>query len=195
MGYYRLALSAISALLLHNESAHSDEVLAACIILSTYEMIDVVGDSLNSHLPGVASLLQARQVYGDSCGIRGACYWTWYRHEIWAAIRSGSCFSVDEKNWAPQSIESFGALTPHEVAKGVIFLFGQCIRICNKQSVLGQDSSGFEDESEGDFSRLEACLDNWKAMLPPHMTHFKTFHDAENIATGKLWFLYPQSGK
>lgn len=192
VGYYRLALAAIGSLLLHDESARSDEVLAACIILSIYEMIDVVGESLNSHLPGVASLLQERQVYGDADGIRGACYWTWYRHEIWAAILSGNCFSVDENSWEPQTLASFEGLTPHQVANRVIFLFGQCIRICNKQSWLGADSSGLGDESEAEFVRMEASLDNWNALLPPHMTHFKTVHD---LPTGQLWFPYPQSGQ
>lgn len=35
--YYRLALKAVSTLLVHPVYAHSDEVLAACIILSTYD--------------------------------------------------------------------------------------------------------------------------------------------------------------
>jgi hypothetical protein len=42
-----------------------------------YEMIDVVGESLDSHLPGVASLLESSGANGDVGGIRGACYWVW----------------------------------------------------------------------------------------------------------------------
>lgn len=198
--YYRLALNAIRRLLLHPESAQSDEVLAACIILSTYEMVDVVGDSLGSHLTGVASLLQSRQVFGDVAGIRGSCYWTWYRHETWAALQTGRRLSLDESYWQPPPLESFAHLNPEEIANRVIFIFGQCINFCNDNGT--RDYSGAEEwlrDRESKATSLERSLDEWKARLPASMTCFAAEKPSpeqlEMGMLGAMWFVFPQSGE
>ncbi|VUC35369.1 unnamed protein product [Clonostachys rosea] len=184
--YYRLALSAIRTLLLHPEYAQSDEMLAACIL---YEMIDVVGESLGSHLTGVASLLRTRQVHGNVAGIRGACYWTWYRHETWAALRTGRQMSIDETYWEPESIASFSHLTPEDVANRVIFIFGQCINYCN------DDTTGKPREAKA--AELDQALDDWKAKLPSSMTWFSTDKpEAGPVGCNHfeaMWFVFPHS--
>ncbi|OJJ03053.1 hypothetical protein ASPVEDRAFT_151621 [Aspergillus versicolor CBS 583.65] len=207
--YYRLALNAIRALLLHRDHARSDEVLAACILLSTYEMVDVAGDSLGSHLKGVASLLQARQVTGDATGIRGACYWTWYRHETWAALRTGRRMSLlDERYWRPQELESFAHLSPEEIANRVLFIFGQCISFCNDDSYNlgvspspGDGSRVWSELREGTALRLEQALHDWKAKLPLSMACFESLKgpgpmNSIDPSTGTIeamWFVFPHS--
>ncbi|RAH49739.1 uncharacterized protein BO95DRAFT_459704 [Aspergillus brunneoviolaceus CBS 621.78] len=80
--YHQLAIEALRAIIMSPALASHDAILASSIILSTYEMLDVAGETFGSHLSGVAFFLQAQNVHGDSCNIKGAAYWTWYRHEI-----------------------------------------------------------------------------------------------------------------
>ncbi|KAF4463253.1 Lysine biosynthesis regulatory LYS14 [Fusarium albosuccineum] len=184
--YYRLALNAIRSLLLHRDSAETDEVLASCIILSTYEMIDVSGDSLGSHLTGVASLLQARRVYGDVGDIRGSCYWTWYRHEVWAALRTGRRLSLDETYWQPPHLDTYHGLTPEDVGNRIIFIFGQCISFCNDNETKNCiDADQWLRLREEKACNLNQALDDWKSKLSPNMTSLKT--------SGATWFIFPQS--
>ncbi|CAG9982157.1 unnamed protein product [Clonostachys byssicola] len=155
----------------------------------SYEMIDVVGESLGSHLTGVASLLRTRQVHGNVAGIRGACYWTWYRHETWAALKTARQMSIDEAYWQPESIASFSHLTPEDVANRVIFIFGQCINYCN------DDTTGKPREAKA--VELDQALDDWKAKLPSSMAWFST----EKPEVGPMgsnhfeamWFVFPHS--
>lgn len=152
-------------------------------------MIDVVGESLGSHLKGVASLLQTRQIYGNVSGIRGACYWTWYRHEIWASLQTGRRMSLDENYWKPQDLDSFEDLTIESIANRVIFLFAQCINFCNE----GAGSSMEARHSRA--SELGQALDAWTSKLPASMSAFAVGDPtADTSVFPSLWFIYPQSG-
>lgn len=87
-------------------------------------MLDIVGDSFGSHLKGIAFFLRSRQVTGDDSGIRGAAYWTWYRHEIWASLQTGRRMFLNETYWKPQPMDSFDSLSVEVIANGAKFLFG-----------------------------------------------------------------------
>ena len=161
-------------------------------------MIDVVGESMGSHLTGVASLLQSRQVTGDATGVRGACYWTWYRHETWAALQTGRRMSLDETYWNPPPVARFDHLGPEDIANRIIFIFGRCISFYNNQADVCS-IRGSENDKHGDEAiSLERELDAWKAKLPLSMTYFVEDRlegdDADTTGHQATWFIYPQSG-
>ncbi|KAL1863950.1 hypothetical protein VTK73DRAFT_6307 [Phialemonium thermophilum] len=192
----------VRELLLHPQFAQTDEVLAACIILSTYEMIDVAGENLGSHLRGVASLLQSRQVQGDMRGIRGAAYWTWYRHEIWAALQTGRRISLNESYWEPQPVGPLGHLEIEDVANRVLFIMGQCIDFSNGHGV-GEEDLGPNELLRSRHTRavqLELALEEWYSSRPPSMACFRTEQTKldqprDETAGGfpTIWFVFPQS--
>lgn len=213
--YHQKAIKALSTLLADTECASRDEILASSIILSTYvctllsrktkadfhryEMFDVVGESFGSHLGGVAFFLQSRRVYGNQCGLQGAVYWTWYRHEIWAALQTGRQMLLDEAYWQPPPIETFEGVCVEDIANRVIFIFGQCVSFCNP----GDTGEASADEKIAARQRrvttLDAALDDWKRKLPSSMSHFfaePTASQQENASHQFpfLWFMYPQSG-
>lgn len=174
-------------------------------------MVDVAGDSLGSHLKGVASLLQARQVTGDANGIRGACYWTWYRHETWASLHTECVMSpaLDERYWRPPEVESFAHLSPEEMANRVLFIFGQCISFCNDESYVLGPAASLQDATrpwseirQATALSLEQALHDWKAKLPLSMVGFESLKGPGSIdsicpSTGTMeamWFVFPHSG-
>ena len=164
-------------------------------------MFDIVGDSFGSHLKGIAFFLQSRQVTGDASGIRGAAYWTWYRHEIWAALQSGHRMFLNETYWEPEPMDSFDNLPVESIANRAIFLFGQCVSFCNDDSLLNllQTLGGDERHHTHDHRAvaLDAALEDWKQKLPPSMSHFfagRPFDPNGSYEFPFIWFIYPQSG-
>ncbi|KIX97845.1 uncharacterized protein Z520_06623 [Fonsecaea multimorphosa CBS 102226] len=171
--YYQKALKAFSTLLMEPDSAHSDKILASSIMLSSYEMFEVVGENFGSHLRGIASLLQLWQVNGDSSGIKGVVYWTWYRSDTWAALHAGRRMFLDEHYWEPRPVDCFDDLSHEEIANRAMFLLGQCISFCNDY----QDRENAEAAEELNTrqrtrDKLRHDLEQWKRMLPPSFTRF-----------------------
>ncbi|KAL4955669.1 fungal-specific transcription factor domain-containing protein [Aspergillus filifer] len=198
IGYYQKAVRTVSALLADPTYASNDGILASSIILSTYEMLEPAGESFGSHLKGIAFFLQAHQANGDAQGIKGAAYWTWYRHEIWAALQTGRRMFLEENYWQPKQLDSFSGLSVEGIANRVLFIFGQCISFCN-DCITSQENKSDTHRQDQDHRAisLDAALERWKNMLPSSMTHF--FAERPPSADGRcpefpfMWFIYPQS--
>ncbi|OAP56016.1 hypothetical protein AYL99_10168 [Fonsecaea erecta] len=208
--YYQKALKAFSTLLMEPDSAHSDKILASSIMLSSYEMLDVVGENFGSHLRGIASLLQLWQVNGDSSGIKGVVYWTWYRSDTWAALHAGRRMFLDEHYWEPRAVDSFDDLSHEEIANRAMFLLGQCISLCNDQQDRESAETAAEELNKQQRMRdkLRNDIEQWKRMLPPSMTRFfvsqpppppqeehqqqeesTSYQHSRNISS--IWYVFP----
>ncbi|KAF6811925.1 catalytic activity protein [Colletotrichum plurivorum] len=163
LSYYRLALTAVRELLLHPH----------------YEMIDVVGENLGSHLEGVAYLLRSRQIRGDADGVRHAAYWTLYRHDIWAAMQTGRRMCLDETHWEPPPVESFEHMEIEDIANRAIFILGQCVNFSNGHGAPEDMDPGRLHQARHDAaSRLVMSLDHWQAKMPPSIATFFEIRDA-----------------
>ena len=168
----------------------------------SYEMIDVAGENLGSHLKGVASLLQSRQVQGDMRGIRGAAYWTWYRHEIWAALQTGRRISLNETYWEPHPTGTLDHLEIEDVANRALFILGQCINFSNGHGVVEDlDPDELLRSRHTRAAQLELALEEWQSNRPPSMACFRieqsmVEQSQDGTAGGfpTIWFVFPQSG-
>ncbi|KIW73157.1 hypothetical protein PV04_01295 [Phialophora macrospora] len=204
--YYQRALRAFSALLMKAESARRDEILASSILLSNYEMLAVVGDHFGSHLRGIASLLRMWNVSGDSSGVEGAVYWTWYRSDTWAALLARRRMFLDERYWEPRAVDSFDHLSHAEIANRAMFLLGQCTSFCAGDIGLetSSPSSASIEERQMRMFKLQDALEQWKRMLPLSMTQFVAeranpggpsdnepqYQDSQDISS--MLFIYPE---
>ncbi|KAJ5319161.1 uncharacterized protein N7506_011865 [Penicillium brevicompactum] len=189
-----LALSAKQLAL----KASADKTDLQANIAVRYEMLDVVGDSFGTHLRGVAYFLQSREVYGDACGIKGAVYWTWYRHEIWAALQRGQPMFLDEQYWKPEEVDNFENLCVEDIANRAIFIFGQCVSFCNDKSAAG--GVGADERRKIREHRAESlrhALGDWKEKLSTSSANFLSEKPPQTETNTHefpfLWFLYPQS--
>ncbi|GKZ26478.1 hypothetical protein AbraIFM66951_003628 [Aspergillus brasiliensis] len=196
--YHQRAIRGISKLITDPACAWNDSILASSVILSTYEMLDVAGDSSGAHLRGVAYFLQSRGVYGDASGIKGAVYWTWYRHEIWAALQTGEPMFLDEQYWKPEDIDSFENLCVEEIANRAIFIFGQCVSFCNDKSTPeGVTADERRRNREHRAESLRHALEDWKQKLSTSSANFMSETppptETSTYEFPFLWFVYPQS--
>lgn len=165
-------------------------------------MLDSIGESFGSHLRGVAYFLQSRQVNGNSRGIKGASYWTWYRHEIWAALQTGRCMFLGAEYWKPEPIDSFENLCVEDIANRAIFIFGQCVSFCNdvdRAEGVNSDEKRQVQQQQRRAAALDKELDEWRAKLPASSGQFFVEPSTSSCGTSShefpsLWFLYPQSG-
>ncbi|KAL4920308.1 hypothetical protein BDW62DRAFT_15581 [Aspergillus aurantiobrunneus] len=164
----------------------------------SYEMLGVAGENFGSHLKGIAFFLQARQVNGDAQGIGGAAYWTWYRHEIWAALQTGRRMFLEDNYWQPGRLDYFSGLSVEDTANRAIFLFGQCVSFCN-DCTASHEVGSYEGGNSQHHSAvsLNAALERWKQMLPSSMAHFFAERPPSTDGNGVsdfpfIWFVYPQ---
>ncbi|CAI7669022.1 unnamed protein product [Penicillium crustosum] len=196
--YHQKAIKAISSILADSACAWHDEILASSVILSTYEMFDVAGESFGAHLKGLAFFLQSRGVYGNATGIKGAAYWTWYRHEIWAALQTGQQMTLNESYWRPEDVDSFENLSIEEISNRAIFLLGQCVSFCNTKKVTEGMTHLDRTEQEKRLAALQHALEEWKEKLPATssycLSESASFpHTSSSYSFPSIWFLYPQS--
>ncbi|OAL34470.1 hypothetical protein AYO20_06313 [Fonsecaea nubica] len=202
--YYQKALKAFSTLLIEADSAYSDKILASSIMLSGYEMLDMMGESFSSHLRGIASLLQLWRVNGDSPGIKGSVFWTWFRSDSWAALHAGRRMFLDESYWEPRAVDSFEDLSHVEIANRALFLLGQCVSFCSgvpcRDNVEGSEEMSTRQRKR---DKIRSDLERWKGMLPPAMTRFYVSlaqqeeqdedYTAHPVARdiSSIWYVYP----
>jgi hypothetical protein len=92
--YYYETLHYVQTALQYDTYAHSEEILATALVISTYEMLDESDSGWQRHLKGVFWIQRSQDVNGASGGIRQAVWWAWLRQDIWAAFRERRrCFS------------------------------------------------------------------------------------------------------
>ncbi|KAJ5395132.1 uncharacterized protein N7487_009435 [Penicillium crustosum] len=178
--YHQKAIKAISSILADSACAWHDEILASSVILST-PIVD-----------------QSRGVYGNATGIKGAAYWTWYRHEIWAALQTGQQMTLNESYWRPEDVDSFENLSIEEISNRAIFLLGQCVSFCNTKKVTEGMTHLDRTEQEKRLAALQHALEEWKEKLPATssycLSESASFpHTSSSYSFPSIWFLYPQS--
>jgi hypothetical protein len=163
-------------------------------------MLDVAGETFGSHLKGVAFFLQSRGVHGNAGGLKGAAYWTWYRHEIWAAFQLRRRMFLGADYWKPEAVDSFERLSVEDIANRAIFIFGQCVSFCNDGSFTeGLQADERIQARQCRAEELYEALEHWKLNLPLSMAHFSSERSSvveSELAHdfGSIWFIYPQSG-
>jgi hypothetical protein len=127
-------------------------------------------------------------------------YLSRYRHETWAALRTGRQMSLNETYWEPAPIDSYEHLRPHDIANRVIFIFGQCVNFCNNDCVSRcQTVEKWNDERVAKAESLEYALSAWKSKLPACMTCYSSESTSVRAGDpsnpfGSTWYIFPQSG-
>lgn len=171
--------------------AHSEELLATALIISTYEMLDASSNSnWKRHLKGVFWIQRSQEVHGASGGLRQAIWWAWLRQDVWAAFRERRrCFSF----WRPT--RDFPELDQEELAGYSVYLLSQAVNYCadGTRDESGNSLGSVCDEDQGELGdRLMAMLATWKAFLGPKFKPLPTQSNTGLSVFKPLWIHPPQ---
>jgi hypothetical protein len=183
--YYYEALHYIQTALQFNSYAHSEELLATALVISTYEMLDESDSGWQRHLKGVFWIQRSQDVNGASGGIRQAVWWAWLRQDIWAAFgERRKCLSF----WKP--VKDYPSMDQHELADSATYLLSQAVNYCAEpDNVAGLALQNRVDAADA----LLARLDRWKSFLNNEFAPLPT----PGTSTGfqPLWIHPPKFGK
>lgn len=180
--YYYETLHNVQTALQYNTYAHSEEILATALVISTYEMLDESDSGWQRHLKGVFWIQRSQDVNGASGGIRQAVWWAWLRQDIWAAFRERRrCFSF----WKP--VKDYPELGEHELAARVIYLFAQAINYCAELNPMS------DEEKQARADELLSMLDRWKSFMGTRIKPLPTAHTSSLFQP--IWIHPPEFGQ
>lgn len=182
--YYYETLHYVQTALQYNTYAHSEELLATTIIISTYEMLDESNSGWQRHLKGVFWIQRSQDTHGHSGGIRQAVWWAWLRQDVWAAFRERrKCHTF----WQP--LKNYPELNKDELADRIIYLFSHTVNYCAKPNGNNNPS---EQSRIDRAEELLGMLDRWKSFLSEEL---KTLPAAQsNSCFQPLWIHPPKFG-
>jgi hypothetical protein len=183
--YYYETLHYVQTALHYNSYAHSEELLATALVISTYEMLDESDSGWQRHLKGVFWIQRSQDVNGSSGGIRQAVWWAWLRQDIWAAFRERRrCLSF----WKP--VKDYSQQDQHELADTAYYLLSQAVNYCAEPDNL--TGLALQRRVKAADELLER-LDRWKSFLSVQFTPLPTVMQLNSIFQ-PLWIHPPKFG-
>lgn len=184
--YYYETLHYVQTALQYNSYAHSEEILATALIISTYEMLDESESGWQRHLKGVFWIQRSQDVNGASGGIRQAVWWGWLRQDVWAAFKERRrCLSF----WKP--VKDYPELSQPELVDRVTYLFSQAVNYCANPAVAV--GGGCVQRSMETADELLTMLGRWRSFLGDL---FKSLPVSEiRTVFRPIWIHPPQLGE
>jgi hypothetical protein len=133
--YYYETLQYLQSAMRYTSYKNSLELLATVLVVSTYEMIDGVGNGWERHLKGVFWIQRSREITGESGGLEQAIWWAWLRQDVWAAFReSRRCFSFY------QVTKPYSNMDIWDMASRVVYILAQAVNYSSNEEVRPQQS-------------------------------------------------------
>jgi hypothetical protein len=156
--YYYETLHYVQKAMQYDTYHKSLEVLATCLIISAYEMLDGSRSDWERHLEGVFKIQRSRVIHGDSKGLEAAVWWAWLSQDVWAAFREKrKVFTF----WKPA--RRFSELNSHELASRSVFIMAHVINYCSQGEIdAGERNIKARIEKADSLTRT---LDDWKNAL------------------------------
>ncbi|CAI7645590.1 unnamed protein product [Penicillium pancosmium] len=140
----------------HPSHTQSLDLVAAAVLISTYEMIDDSIQNWKRRIEGIFWIQQFQDIDGECKGLRSALWWAWLQQDTWAALlERRRTLNI----W--KSERGIASLTAPELARYAWYLLGQCVNYISE-----------EERQEGTVRRsdrgneLLQMLKEWREALP-----------------------------
>lgn len=172
--YYHEALRYIQDAMKHDSYNRSDELLATCLIISAYEMIDGSRKDWERHLQGFYRLQRSQLIHGESQGIKQAVWWAWLSQDVWAAFREKR---KPYTSWTPT--QDYSNMTPYEIAARSVHLMARVVSYCS-QSEIEQGERNFKSRV-AKADHLTNLLDEWHQNLPIEFSSLPMSSKADSV--------------
>ncbi|KAJ5963111.1 hypothetical protein N7481_013416 [Penicillium waksmanii] len=155
--YYTESLHYLKSAIHHPSHTQSLDLVAAAILISTYEMIDGSTPNWKRRIEGIFWIQQFQDIDGDCKGLRSALWWAWLQQDTWSALlERRRILSI----WKPG--KEIASLTAPELARYTWYLLGQCV------NYTSQEESQVDAVRRADRgSELLHMLKEWREALPP----------------------------
>ncbi|EXJ80574.1 hypothetical protein A1O1_08720 [Capronia coronata CBS 617.96] len=157
--YYHETLHYVQKAMQYDSYNTSAELLATCLIISAYEMLDGSRKDWERHLQGVFWIQRAQRIDGDSFGLHRAVWWAWLCQDVWAAFKEKR---KPFNSWTPS--RDYGELNSYEIAARSVYVLAQVVAYCSQEEMArGEvDIRPRIDRAE----TLGHMLDDWQRHLP-----------------------------
>ncbi|EXJ79820.1 hypothetical protein A1O3_08105 [Capronia epimyces CBS 606.96] len=157
--YYHQTLHYVQKAMQYDSYNTSAELLATCLIISAYEMLDGSRKDWERHLQGVFWIQRAQRIDGDSRGLSQTVWWAWLCQDVWAAFREKR---KPFNSWTPT--RDYSDLNSYEIAARSVYVLAQVVTYCSQEEVArGEvDIRPRVDQAE----TLAHMLDDWQRHLP-----------------------------
>ncbi|KAF2108554.1 hypothetical protein BDV96DRAFT_605609 [Lophiotrema nucula] len=146
----RLLISALN-------SSAQENCLTATILLSSYEILDSLGEEYRRHFLGVYSLIKAHGICDRARGIDRANFWVYVRHEIGVALATERPLMLSPEEWNFHL--ELGEQREDRLACHVLWITARAINL-----VYGPDGSTIEGKKMRQDMVRE--LEDWRSRLP-----------------------------
>lgn len=187
--YYYETLHYVQTALQYHSYAHSEELLATVMVISTYEMLDESGSGWQRHLKGVFWIQRSQDVNGASGGIRQAVWWAWLRQDVWAAFRERrKALSF----WKP--VKDYPELNQHDLADRATYLLAQAVNYC-AEFACQNGIVGDNRDRIGRADQLLGMLERWRSFLGDEFEPLsKTSDETNGNVFQPIWIHPPHFG-
>ncbi|KAJ5762853.1 hypothetical protein N7533_001534 [Penicillium manginii] len=126
--YHTESLRYLKSVIHHPSHTQNLDLVAAAVLISTYEMID--GSILNwkRHIEGIFWIQQFQDIDGECKGLQSALWWSWLQQDTWAALlERRRTLNI----WKPE--RRIASSTAPELARYAWYLLGQCVNYISQE--------------------------------------------------------------
>ncbi|KAL2401083.1 hypothetical protein ABEF95_010139 [Exophiala dermatitidis] len=177
--YYYETLHYVQKAMHYDSYNTSAELLATCLIISAYEMLDGSRKDWERHLHGVFWIQRSQSVDGDSFGLKQAVWWAWLCQDVWAAFR--------EKRKPFNSstpARNYEDMNSYDIAARSVYVMAQVVAYCSQEEIARGEVDIRPRIDRGES--LAQMLDDWQRHLPIEFNPLPLESDGSAVFT-PIW--------
>lgn len=182
--YYGLSLGLLIEELKKQQSSR-EIVIAATILLCSYELLACPGADYQKHLYGARSLFQTHNIASTGTKLEKASFWIYARQDVSMALVHECATLVPPQKW-PALSECEG-LEEDVLGNQILWILARLIqfKFSNKGNAL--------HDCHSDLQKLISEIDFWWERVPITARGVATTEASDN-GLKKIWFCVPSAG-
>lgn len=178
--YYHETLRYLQSAMQYGSYRSSDEVLATCLIVASYEMLNGSRTDWERHLQGFKFLQESQGINGESGGFKQAVWWVWLQKDGWAAFRNKRKTFT---NWRPT--KNTAQIDAYSLAQRSVYLMARAVSYCSQEEI---DKGEIDVKSRiAKADHLLRTIDEWHQSLPIEFSPLPSVESSGTVFR-KIWY-------
>lgn len=164
-----------------------DAILAAAILLCSYELMANPGTDYKKHMLGARTLIQTYKAMNGSTDIERASFWIFARQDVAMAIMNETQTLIHPSEWEP-AVHRLGN-TEDGLGNKIVWLLARIVQL--RLTSKGE----FDPQPPATGARdVQSAIDQWWRDLPP-TTHGVHVEGEFEDGLTETWFHAPSTGQ